>query len=141
MPVWGGLPALGFEFMRRFGKRIDGVGGRRSAPRAEMLLPVWITSLAASRTLDLVDVSATGAKLAGTDLPAVGSDLFLRVGPLDTLATVVWNRGSTCGVTFDRPADAVELHQLGDEARSASVTRLTPAERLAAQDWFNGFAR
>ena len=106
-----------------------------------MLLPVWITTVSASRTVDVVNVSRTGAKLRGHDLPAKGTDLLMRVGPIDVLATIVWQCSDSCGVTFDTQVSDSEIAQLRRETSCASVTKLTPAERLAAEDWLTGFAR
>ena len=127
--------------MPKFGKRLDGVAGRRVAEREAVLLPVWITTVSSSATVDVLNVSRTGAKLRGPDLPGTGSDLLVRVGPIDVLATVVWLCNDVCGVTFENPVSDADVAQLRRENRWASVTRLTPEERLAAEDWLTGFAR
>ena len=127
--------------MTSFGKRIDGVGGRRVAEREPVSLPAWISTISASWTADVVDVSQTGAKLSGHEMPPPGTDLLVRVGPVDVLATVVWQSDDVCGVTFDRSVSEADLAQLRRETRWASLTKLTPEERLAAQDWLTGLAR
>lgn len=137
----GGTCVWGPVVVTEFGKRIDGVGGHRIAPREPVLLPVWISTVSASWTVDVVNVSRTGAKLRGHELPAKGTDLLVRVGPIDVLATVVWHCSDACGVTFDQPVSEADVAQLRRENRWASVTKLSPEERLAAEDWLTGFAR
>ncbi len=124
-----------------FGKRLDGVGGRRIAAREPVLLPVRITTVSASVGADVINISCTGAKLRGSNLPDEGADLLVRVGPVDVLATVVWRCGEVCGVTFDGEIGEADVAQLRRETRWASVTKLSPEERLAAEDWSTGFAR
>jgi hypothetical protein len=125
----------------KFGKRVDGVDGHRVAAREPVLLPVWISTISTSRTVEIVNISRSGAKLHGDNLPETGTDLLVRVGPVDVLATVVWHHDEACGVTFDRPVSDADVAQLRRETRWANVTQLTSEERLAAQDWLSGFAR
>ena len=66
-----------------FGKRKDGPGGRRSSPREQVMLPAALMSIGASRTVFLLDVSATGAQLQ-TNVPMhVGQEIWLKVPPSD----------------------------------------------------------
>lgn len=124
-----------------FGKRMDGVRGRRGATRERVLLSASVLTLERSRTGVLLDVSATGARLRDCGEVVVGHDLWIKVGVLDTLATVAWAENDLCGVTFDEPLSEEDLNHLKREARNMLVTRLTPEERLAAEDWICGFAR
>jgi hypothetical protein len=127
--------------MTDFGKRVDGVGGRRCAVREPVLLEAAITTLRASRRVAMVNVSESGARLRGDELPEAGQDIWLRAGSVDTLATVVWNHHPTCGITFDQAIDESQVEELRRAGRYTSLARLTPEERAAAEDWISGFAR
>jgi hypothetical protein len=124
-----------------FGRRIDGVGGRRCAVREPLLLEAAITTLRASRRVTMVNISATGARLRGPEMPDVGADVLIRAGSVDTIATVVWNRNGMCGITFDEPIDDAQVEELRRTGRFTSLAKLTPEERSAAEDWISGFAR
>ena len=49
--------------MAEFGKRLDGPGGRRRATRAPILMSAALHTVGASRTVTIIDVSTTGARL------------------------------------------------------------------------------
>jgi PilZ domain len=127
--------------MPMFGKRIDGVDGRRSAIREPMLLSAAILTLNRSFSAIIVDVSATGARLGGCREVSQGDDLWIKVGVIDALATVVWAEEGQCGVTFDAALSDADLDHLRKEAKNTLVTRLTPQERLAAQGWIAALTR
>lgn len=127
--------------MSVFGKRHDGVHGRRSAPRVPTMLSASVLTLDRSQSALLVDVSSQGARLRGCNGINVGSDLWIKVGVVDALATVVWIDADVCGVAFDEAMSAADLVHLRAEARNLLFTRLDPKERLAAQHWIHGFAR
>lgn len=120
---------------------MDGPGGRRSAARQPLLLPAAVMSLQRSSTIIVVDVSSTSARLRGESLPQAGQDVLIRVGLVERLATAVWADEGLCGIRFDVPLDEQELDHLQREARYATLSRLTPEERLAAEDWLTGCAR
>jgi hypothetical protein len=89
----------------------------------------------------VVDVSSTGAKLSGANLPQIDHDVWIRVEMTDVLATVVWKQGDSCGVTFDTQLNPAQLHVLRAEGNCARFTRLSPEQRLAVEDWRTGLAR
>lgn len=127
--------------MLKFGKRIDGIGGRRLAVREPVLLAASVLTLARARCATVVNVSATGARLRGCGDVAVGEDLWVKVGIIDCLSNVAWRKGDLCGITFDEPLDDDDLRHLRCEAKNTLVMRMSPEERLAATDWITGFAR
>lgn len=124
--------------MGAFGKRIDGPGGRRCAVRTPMSLPASMFSLDQSRVVILDDVSSTGARLSGHDLPGTDDPVWIRVGPIDAFGTVVWAEENSCGITFDKPLGEEEAEFVQQEVRSATITRLAPEQRQALDDWMNG---
>lgn len=126
--------------MPTFGKRIDGIEGRRRAPRETIVLAASVLTIERSRCATIVNVSTKGAKLRGCGDVEVGDDLWVKVGVIDTLATVAWRKGELCGIAFDEPLGEEDLRHLRSEAKNTLVMRMTPEERAAALDWINGFA-
>jgi hypothetical protein len=121
-----------------FGKRIDGVYGRRAALREPVALAAVILTLERSYSATVLDVSATGAQLRACGHAAVGQDLWVKVGIIDTLARVAWEEEGLCGVVFDEPLEEEDLDHLRREAKNTLVTWLTPEERVAAAGWLYG---
>lgn len=127
--------------MHDFGKRTDGPGGRRSAPRETVLLNAALLTLSASRTVILLDVSRTGAR-ARADLPlTVGQEVWLKVNPVDIFGTVTWINGQECGILFDIPLDDGEVGRLQARGKVIFIAGLTPEEQFCADDWQGGLMR
>jgi hypothetical protein len=122
-----------------FGKRVG--GGRRIAPRMPMEVPASITGLDSSGSAVLADISTSGAKLRAANLPDEGEDFWIKAGPVEVLATVMWKRGDRCGATFDIPLEPFQLHLLRSEASRARFMRVTPEQRMITEDWEGGLAR
>lgn len=128
---------------RRKAQRADDpeLRGRRSQRRAYLVLPASAEALSGHLQVTLLDVSPTGARLEGSRLPAVGKDIILRCGGLDTFGTIAWAAGGRCGIQFDEAistGDVVALRALSD---AVERSELTPDERQAAADWASGLAR
>ena len=127
--------------MTDFGKRTDGPGGRRIAPRKPAFKAAGVMTLTGSQTAYLVDISATGAKLNGAGVLSVGQDIWLKAGKIDVLATVAWSEPNSCGIQFDAALDPDEVEQLSEVPQGAMYARLSPEEKLGAADWMNGLIR
>ena len=121
-----------------FGRRKDGPGGRRSAGRKPAFKAAAILTLGRSQIGYLLDVSATGARLDGGGDLSIGQDILLRVGAVETLAQVVWSGPDQCGIRFDVPLSDEELEPLTRVPQGALFARLSPEEKLGAEDWQNG---
>ena len=124
--------------MDKFGKRVDGIDGRRSAVRQTVAMPASMFSLEHSRVVIVEDISTTGAKLTGAELPKLGEDVWIKAGPVDAFGTVVWADDFACGVTFEQPLNDAEDNFIQAEGRMMSLTKLTAAEREALADWRSG---
>ena len=123
--------------MSNFGK--CGGGGRRSAVRERTPLVAVFTTLARSHDAVLVDLSRTGARLSGDDLPAVGEDFILVMEGIRTFGSVVWASEGECGVLFDGPLPAEDVEAV--QRKAAGGARFTPWMKAAFDDWMVGFAR
>jgi hypothetical protein len=115
--------------------------GRRAEPRAYIQLPASVEDLNGRNLVSLIDVSRTGARIEADGLPAVGKDVVLKCGAIDTFGTIVWNVAGRCGVHFDEPLGGRDLVALRAVAVAAEKSGMTPEEIQASADWANGLAR
>ena len=123
--------------MGMFGKRVG--GGRRSAARASAPLTAVLTTLVGSRSAVLADVSSTGARVRGTDLPAMGEELVINIERVQAFGSVAWSDSGECGIVFEPPLDADDedyLRQLVAAARG-----LPPDIQAALENWTVGAGR
>ena len=125
--------------MRAFGRR--GGGGRRSAARAVAPLAAILTTLSRTRCAALLDLSCTGARLRGSELPAVNEVLEVKIEAVRAFATVVWSKGDQCGVAFENPLMPFEIDRLKRAGTAANLRGLCLEERQAIEDWLLGIAR
>lgn len=123
--------------MVAFGKRVG--GGRRLDKRVSTPIIAQLSTLAETFQAVLVDLSATGARLEGGNLPAKDRELFFTAGGLQTVATVKWCRQMECGIQFYEPLQQAEVARLRKEV--ANAAGLPPEMRAALDDWVAGFAR
>ena len=120
-----------------FGKS-DG-GGRRCALRTAAPLTAVVATLAGSRSFDLVDLSATGVRLAGERLPRIGEELLVTVEKARGYGIVVWSEHGQCGIEFDEPLAPELVSAIRQQAaKSAGLRREVKA---AMDDWMMGMAR
>ena len=120
-----------------FGKRSG--GGRRKAQREALPLLATLTSVSRSYSATLVDVSATGARLHGPDLPAVDQDIVLSVEKVRSFATARWNHDGEVGIEFDPPLSKADVQMLRHEV--AKGRGFSPEERAAYEAWKLGVVR
>lgn len=123
-----------------FGRRLDGPGGRRTAPRDPLLLPAAMHGVGTNQPVSLLDVSRTGARMSFTMPLYVGQEVWLKVPPTDIFGILIWVDGDECGVQFDRPFSDAEVAKLRAQGKVEIRTRLTPNERRAISKWRNSMA-
>lgn len=122
-----------------FGRRAG--GGRRKAPREPVQVQAIVATVTWSTPLVLLDISKTGARLRGSDLPRLLEEVMVGAGRVRAFGTVVWREGDECGVAFDNPVDGLCVYDLRRETTFVSVTARSLEEKLAAEDWLSGMAR
>lgn len=127
--------------MTTFGNRVDGITGRRRASRRATLIAVSVETLAGYLRAELINISETGAKLRGRQMPPVGGDVLLKLGGNEVFGCVVWAAPGLCGVQFDEVIEEALLKEMKAEAVSALANHLTPEERQILDDWESGHAR
>ena len=86
----------------------DGASRRRSIRNRVLMVAKLATS---ARELDvrIRDVSVSGARIEGADLPREGSDVILKRGAFEGFARVVWSSGNVAGIQFDEALDEAEM--------------------------------
>lgn len=127
--------------MTDFGKRLDGPRGRRRAERAPVLMAAALHTVGGSRTVSIIDVSSTGARLRSNLPLEPGQDIWLKIPPNDVFGRVRWVDADLCGIAFDEPLDADEAARLQARGRVVIMPRLSLEEQLAIEDWKEGMAR
>ena len=75
----------------------------RRGPRFRVLLVARLLTTSGERNVKLRDISANGAMIEGDRLPAPGTDVLLRRGSLELIATIIWTRDGRAGLEFDEP--------------------------------------
>jgi hypothetical protein len=104
-------------------------------------MPVLIVTVGWSGGAALLDISATGARLGGKNLPSADQGFVLKINKVEAFATVAWVADHMIGIAFDEPLQDGQVRALQQEVRDARLTGLTPDEQLAMQDWSVGVAR
>lgn len=100
----------------------DPFADRRSHPRVRVAMPAFLGVGAARLKVQVVDLSAGGAKLHGSDLPPLtGRGVALDVGHGPQAATVRWQDGPFLGLAFDAALDPRDVAALA--ARSEALSR------------------
>lgn len=112
---------------------------KRGAQRAKVVLPGNLETPGARHTVTLVNVSAIGAHLSGTDLPEEGRFVQLRVGNTMAFGTIIWQRDSNCGVQFDAPLAEATIARFRETANQAAELGLD-ARLLCEREAWNGWS-
>lgn len=73
----------------------------------------------------MVDVSQSGARIAGPNLPPAGKDVLLKIDDIELFGSVVRASESEAAMKFDRPIGPKELESLRavleEQAREARL--------------------
>ena len=105
----------------------DDFADRRAYPRVEVALPAFLQSNGERHSVQLLDLSAGGAKLdCSLSLP-VGSEVILDCGMLCRAAVVRWHGPGVLGICFESELDARDVSALVE--RSWAL-----ADRFKARD-------
>ena len=87
--------------MSKFGKRMDGPRGRRLLKRRPVGILGSALFIGGSSSVLIQDLSITGARLLGRELPSAGTDVLLKVGERSLLGQIAWRAGDHGGLSFD----------------------------------------
>jgi hypothetical protein len=95
---------------------------RRAYPRVGIALPAFLQANGKRYSVQLLDVSAGGAKLSCAMNLVTGSEVTLDCGTLGRTAVVRWQNDGMIGVCFESELDAREVSAL--IARSNALAAL-----------------
>ena len=99
--------------MTSFGK--SGGGGRRSAPRDSLPMLAVLMTLGRTRAAVVSDLSCSGIRLSGDDLPSEGELLEIRISNVEAFGTVVWSTEVQCGIAFESALASADVEALRQE--------------------------
>ena len=103
---------------------------RRRAPRAAVSLEASVVTMSEYQFFELVDLSATGAKMRGSTPPPVGKTALFRLDGFQTLCRLAWADGEYCGVRFDELIPPGVLARFRDAGSVATVGILAADDEL-----------
>ena len=83
----------------------DAFADRRATPRVPVALPASLQAGLERHSVQLLDVSAGGAKLSCAAGLAVGTRVMLHCGGLNRSAEVRWQNDGVMGVKFESELD------------------------------------
>ena len=90
----------------------DPFADRRAFPRVTVPLPAFLQAGGERHAVQLLDVSAGGAKLNCPASLASGTAVILDCGTLCRTAVVRWQNGDVMGVCFESELEAREVNAL-----------------------------
>ena len=91
---------------------------RRAFPRVSVALPAFLQAKGERHSVQLLDLSAGGAKLAcAAEMPA-GTGVILDCGTLSLAAEVRWDGPGILGIAFDRQLDAREVSAMANRSKA-----------------------
>jgi hypothetical protein len=105
----------------------DGVpyADRRAYPRVELALPALLQANGERHSVQLLDLSAGGAKLNCPASVPNGTSVILDCGTLSLAAEVRWQGGPFLGLCFSSELDAREVSALIDRSKALTARMKT----------------
>lgn len=74
---------------------------RRDSDRHRTLLCATLATTTNEYPIKLRDLSAAGALIEGDRIPSPGTDILIKRGTLEVMATVIWVKDHRAGLKFD----------------------------------------
>ena len=108
---------------------------RREQPRLRVGIPVRVQTLYSTGEGQLLDLSATGARIAIEDAPRFG-EVVLQWLTIEAFGEIMWSGGGTVGIRFLDPLSAAELVETRHKA--PSILRSFDPAVEAARAWVQG---
>jgi c-di-GMP-binding flagellar brake protein YcgR len=103
----------------------DAFADRRVYARVPVALPASLQADAERHSVQLVDVSAGGAKLKCAARIAVGTAVTLDCGSLARTAVVRWQNGGLMGLMFDSELDSRVVSAMTERSRALEALMQT----------------
>jgi len=93
---------------------------RRAFPRVEVALPAFLQAAGGRHAVQMIDLSAGGAKLTSSISLASGTAVTLDCGTFERPAVVRWQEGKFLGLSFDSELNDREMSALVDRSEALS---------------------
>ena len=103
----------------------DSFADRRATPRVPVALPAFLHANGERHSVQILDLSAGGAKLNCAAILAVGSEVALDCGTLGRPAVVRWQNAGVLGLCFDSELDPRDVSALAERSRALAAWRQT----------------
>ncbi len=97
-----------------------------------------VMTLTSTRTAVVADLSSTGIRLSGANLPAKGQLLEIKIDTVAAFGSVVWSTNSQCGVAFEPPLASSNVEALRIRAGKTRLSNMSVQERQALEEWLLG---
>lgn len=91
---------------------------RRAFPRVAVALPAFLQAKGERHSVQILDLSAGGAKLACATPIQAGTGVILDCGTLSLAAEVRWDGPGILGVAFDRQLEGREVSALANRSKA-----------------------
>lgn len=99
---------------------------RRAYPRVPVAMPAFLQANGERHHVQVLDLSAGGAKLnCALSLPS-GTAVTLDCGSIGRSATVRWQNGDLVGVSFDSELDERDVTALIDRSKALAARMKAP---------------
>jgi hypothetical protein len=96
---------------------------RRVYPRVEVALPAFLQADGERHAIQILDLSAGGAKLdCAVSLPT-GTAVILDCGTLGRTAVVRWKSAGVLGICFDSELDPRDVSALAERSKALTAWR------------------
>lgn len=99
----------------------DPFADRRVYPRVSVALPAFLQADGERHSVQILDLSAGGAKLNLAARLSSGTMVTLDCGTLCRSAVVRWQNGELLGICFDSELDARDVNDLIDRSTALAV--------------------
>jgi hypothetical protein len=101
----------------------DPFADRRAAPRVPVALPAFLQADGARHSVQILDLSAGGAKLTCPAGLTVGMAVTLDCGTLGRSAVVRWQNAGVLGLCFDSELDPRDVSALAERSKALAAWR------------------
>jgi hypothetical protein len=103
----------------------DPYADRRVYPRVPVALPAFLQANGKRHSVQIMDLSAGGAKLNCSKRIASGTAVVLDCGTLGRAAVVRWQNGDALGLCFDRELDPRDVSGLAERSQALATLMKT----------------
>lgn len=99
----------------------DPFADRRAYPRVPIALPAFLQANGKRHSVQILDLSAGGARLNCLKKLASGTNVVLDCGTLGRGAVVRWQNGDALGICFDRELDPRDVSALAERSQALAA--------------------